>query len=296
MENNTEFINMRQTSKYQNGKVLFELNDNLKRAGFDDKANRKIRDLFGKIHARYSGFRVVARDYSQGTGDKLVDLELRLGPEEIKTISEDVLEKIKDRRKFDLELQASTNAGTHYRNVIQEKKKELETLLQQQKEKPTMELQKQIELTKDVLAFAKMSFSVAQYDIQVAKQKIELMSEKVFYEQKIAPSTIEQNSQYSRVTALTVEYNTKMQNPWTLIVENGLGIREKTSTGGFKIKSGSYKDGKKIRIFLSNADIRKLFRKAADYTRAWECTNQGIAAKQRYEYEMEDRKNYSSNK
>lgn len=298
-ENKERIINMRQTSKYQNGKVLFELNDDLKRAGYDEKEKKQIRDTFGKIHARYSGFRVVARDYSNGTGDKMIDLELRLGPEEVKSISEDILEKINTRKSIDLEMNASKNSGVYFKNSINEKKKKLELLTNNLNSNTnTTEIAKikqEIEQLKDDIAFAKMSFANAQCNYQMCVQKIELMSEKVFYEQKISPNKL-QNSQYSNVTALTIEYNTKMKAPWTIVVENGLGIREQTQTGGYKIKSGSYKDGKRVRLFLSDNDIRKLFRKAADYVRSWETTNQAAASKQRAEYEKQDRTNFESSK
>ena len=293
-ENKEKIINMRQVSKFQNGKVLFEINDDLKRAGYNERETQKVRDLFGKIHARYSGFRIVARDYSQGTGDKLIDLDLRLGPEEVKSIAEDVFEKIKDRRTFELEQKAAIASGTHYKNIINTRKEELDRLTKEEKEKgiyPTTNVEK----LKEDIAYAKMSFANAQCEYQLAKQKIELMSDKVFVEQKISPNTISKDSQYSKVTTLTIEYNTKMKIPWTIIVENGLGIREQTSTGGYKIKSQSYKDGKRIRMFLSDNDIRKLFRKASDYVKSWETTNLSHTMKQRQEYETIDKQNYFNN-
>lgn len=284
IEEKEKIINMRQTSKYQNGKVLFELNDDLKRAGFDEKEKKTIRDLFGKIHARYSGFRVVARDYSNGRGDKLIDLDLRLGPEEVKTISENIFQKIVDRKHLDLDLETATSTGKYFKTSINEKKQKLVEL-------SSSGTKEQIETCKEELGYAKMSFSNAQFQYQFTKQKIELMSEQIFTEQKIAPNTIG-DTQYSKVTNLIIEYNTKMNIPWTIIVENGEGIREQTSTGGYKIKSGSYRNGKRVKLFLSNNDIRKLFRKAADYTLAWESTNQGAAAKQRHEFETKDRADY----
>ena len=295
-----KIINMRQTSKFQNGKALFELNDDLKRAGYDEREKKQIRDTFGKIHAKYSGFRVVARDYSSGTGDRMIDLDLRLGPEEVKSIAEDIYSKINLRKQYELELEASKKAGVFYRDSIAKKKEVLNGLLEKAKQTAintpeAIKLQQEIENQKDEISFAKMSFANAQCNYQMAVQKIELLSEKVFYEQKIAPNT-QPGSNYSKVTALTIEYNTKMKSPWTIVVENGLGIREQTQTGGYKIKSGSYKDGKRIRLFLSDNDARKLFRKAADYVRAWEATNQGAAAKQRHEYEKVDRENYLANK
>ena len=292
-----KIINMRQTAKYQNGKVLFEINDDLKRAGYDEREKKEIRDLFGKIHARYSGFKIVARDYSKGTGDNLIDVSLRLGPEEVKTITEDVLSKIQERKSYDMAIKANETLGKQLRARIIEREGQLVQLSNQlaiSDDTQKQSINAQIKKVKDDLATDKMCFAQAQYSYKLATAQIELMSEKVFYEQKIAPEKIK-DSQYSKVTALTIEYNTKMNIPWTLIVENGEGIREQTNTGGYKIKSGSYKQGAKVRLFLNDNDIRKLFRKAADYTRAWECANISSTMKQRHVFEKADREEYFKN-
>ena len=295
MEDNKEikFINMRQVSKFQNGKFLFELNDDLKRTGWDEKEKQEVRDNFGNIHAKYSAMKVVARDYSNGTGEKLIDLELRLYPESIKTIAEDITIKINQRKAFKLELDASAKAESFFKTSIESKKANLSTLIDDLKkagndEIQTKKINQEIEKLKEDINFAKMSFANTQFNYQLCTQKIELMTEKVYEEQKIAPTTIK-DSQYSNVTNITIEYNTKMNSPWTIIVQNGLGIREKTATGGFKVKTGSYKNGKQVKMFLGDNDIRKLFRKCRDYIVEWETNNQPNAIKQRAKYEKEDR-------
>ena len=64
------------------------------------------------------------------------------------------------------------------------------------------------------------------------------------------------------VTQFQIIYSPSMNNPYTLQMCNGWGIPEKTTTGGTKIKSGSLRIEKKVKMFLTYDTIFALFQKA----------------------------------
>ena len=53
-----------------------------------------------------------------------------------------------------------------------------------------------------------------------------------------------------------------MNNPYSIQVCNGWGVPEKTTTGGTKIKSGSLRIEKKVKMFLTFDTMYALFAKA----------------------------------
>lgn len=78
-----KYINRRQICKYQNSKALMEFNDKLNAAETDKAAN---------IHSSFSKINVVAKDYSQGTGEKAINVSLNLDPETVKYIANEILQ------------------------------------------------------------------------------------------------------------------------------------------------------------------------------------------------------------
>jgi hypothetical protein len=64
------------------------------------------------------------------------------------------------------------------------------------------------------------------------------------------------------VTQVSITYNPSMNNPFCIQVSNGWGVPEKTSTGGTKIKSGSLRIEKKVKMFFAFDTIYTLFKKA----------------------------------
>jgi len=76
-----KYINRRQITKYQNAKVLMEFNDKLQIAE-TDKA--------GNIHSSFSKINVVAKDYSNGTKEKAINVALNLDPETTKYIANEI--------------------------------------------------------------------------------------------------------------------------------------------------------------------------------------------------------------
>lgn len=275
-----DFINMNQIAVFKNNKVLIEFNDNFKRAQLTSEdlsaletasnAEETPRKQFSKIHDKYSGISVVANDYSNGTGDNLVSLRLRLTPENAKLIYDKIKSTNETRKNtinsLEKELEAHRLAATAFKEKL--------TLAQTNLAKPDISNEEKIKIESQIRGF-EISFGVAQANYMSTKKRIELekeYTEIIFNEQKIAPSFID-NSQYSRVTLLKIEYNAKMNNPWTIFVENGKGIKEKTSTGGSKIKSGTYTDRRYIKLYLISDEIERIFRKVVDYTEEWETIN-----------------------
>jgi hypothetical protein len=64
------------------------------------------------------------------------------------------------------------------------------------------------------------------------------------------------------VTQLQIIYSPAMNNPYNIQMCNGWGIPEKTTTGGTKIKSGSLRIEKKVKMFLTYDTVYALFKKA----------------------------------
>ena len=80
----------------------------------------------------------------------------------------------------------------------------------------------------------------------------------------------------SKVTKLTIKRNTigsdgKVRKlPWYIQIENGVGIKIKSQTGGSIMKSGSYQKGNMVFINLSDIDFYKLFYRTVRYVHVWE--------------------------
>lgn len=64
------------------------------------------------------------------------------------------------------------------------------------------------------------------------------------------------------VTQIQILYSPTMNNPYSIQVCNGWGVPEKTTTGGTKIKSGSLRIEKKVKMFLTFDTMYALFAKA----------------------------------
>jgi len=76
------FINRRQICKYQNAKALMEFNDKLQEADTEKASN---------IHSQFSKINLTAKDYSQGTGEKAINVNLNLDPETAKYIANEII-------------------------------------------------------------------------------------------------------------------------------------------------------------------------------------------------------------
>lgn len=105
-----------------------------------------------------------------------------------------------------------------------------------------------------------------------------------FTEQKILAHKKNEAGE-SKVTIFSIKFNEKMNYPWNVIVENGVGIPEKQENGGTALQRGSYKKEKQVRLFISDMDMKKLFRTINDYIVAFEASIIGPLLKERAEFE-----------
>jgi hypothetical protein len=55
------------------------------------------------------------------------------------------------------------------------------------------------------------------------------------------------------------------KSPWMISISNGKGIKIQTGTGGFAMKSGTYKEEGKAVIYMTNAAARELFHAAESH-------------------------------
>lgn len=79
--------------------------------------------------------------------------------------------------------------------------------------------------------------------------------------------TIKINRQGSYVSnGVTVAKN----YPWTIVIQNGKGIKETSATGGTMCRKGSFTSEKEASINLSDGDFFALFDAANSYLAAWE--------------------------
>lgn len=170
--------NARQIAKFQNNKCLIEFNDRLAMAPVESASS---------LHSPFSKIRVVALDYSQGTGDKTVIVEANINPEKMKYLAHSIL------------------SGT---------------------------------LTK-------------------------------WTEQKILAHRKNERGE-SRVTIVTIEYNSQMKSPWIVQVDNGMAIPVKTASGGTMAQKGSFRKEKSVRLFISDEHMKTMMLQVLDYIRAWE--------------------------
>lgn len=60
--------------------------------------------------------------------------------------------------------------------------------------------------------------------------------------------------------------------PWCITVENGRALKERTNTGGFHIKKGSYQKDRSVFVTLTDYDFYRLMIQTARFIQAWELT------------------------
>lgn len=83
---------------------------------------------------------------------------------------------------------------------------------------------------------------------------------------------------YSMVTKLFIyrqpknQQGEKLNYPWTIIIENGIGIPQKNANGGTSIKEGTYKCQKKVRVSLTDKDLFIRLKQVDSFIQVWEMT------------------------
>lgn len=92
--------------------------------------------------------------------------------------------------------------------------------------------------------------------------------EKIFGEPDGAGYSIVQKVQINRYE--TDSQGRKRNYPWTVEIQNGIGIAVRNSNGGKYCKKDSYKCENKVRLSLNDKDMFTLFAKVEAYVRAFE--------------------------
>ncbi len=97
-----------------------------------------------------------------------------------------------------------------------------------------------------------------------------------FHEEKIFGEP--DSSGLSTVTKLSIKRASvgpdgKPRNyPWCIQIENGRGVREQMASGGFHIKSGTYKKAKSVFVNINDLDFFNLIYRTVRYIESWELT------------------------
>lgn len=105
-------------------------------------------------------------------------------------------------------------------------------------------------------------------------EQIDKYSKKTgYYEQKIDHRTVDDKG-LSPVSRFNIRYQANMASPWTITIENGMGVVAVSDIGGINIKSGSYKELRSATVYLSKTEMIAKMIEIRDYILAFE--NAGI--------------------
>ena len=89
-----------------------------------------------------------------------------------------------------------------------------------------------------------------------------------YFEQKI--NVYNKNDEgYSPVSSINIRFQEQMNAPWTITIENGLGIAE-ISDIGVSIKRGTYKPLNSATVYLTRLQMIQLMTELKDYIHNFE--------------------------
>lgn len=74
----------------------------------------------------------------------------------------------------------------------------------------------------------------------------------------------------SPVSKMAIEYNSNMKLKWSIAVENGTGIVQQNPNGGCSCKAGSYVCDAKVKVFMSEDNMKMMFGETLDAIRDFE--------------------------
>lgn len=90
-----------------------------------------------------------------------------------------------------------------------------------------------------------------------------------YFEQKI--NFYNKNDEgYSPVSSINIRFQEKMNAPWTITIENGLGIAEISDIGGVSIKRGTYKPLNSATVYLTQLQMIQCMTELKDYIQNFE--------------------------
>lgn len=116
-----------------------------------------------------------------------------------------------------------------------------------------------------------------------------------YYEQKIDHRNVD-NQGYSPVSRFNIRYQENLASPWTITIENGMGIAVISDIGGVSIKSGSYKELRSATVYLSRTEMIARMIEIRDYILAFEQAGIKEMLEYRSEFEKKQAEQYKQNK
>lgn len=145
-----------------------------------------------------------------------------------------------------------------------------------------------------------LKFNFEPSTIKAIAQKIVDGSKDLFIPgymlEKIDPYNADNNG-YSQVSKITIRYQEQMNNPWTFIIENGIGVPVKNATtGGINIKKGSYKKSCFSQVVMDNWTAIIKMCEIKNYIDKWENVNMSSFIKLRNAAEKKYIANIRNNK
>lgn len=279
--------NPRQIVKYQTQDKVLELNDKLAMASVESAAN---------LHARHSKIQVVIVDTSKGKGQNAVVTTANVDPIKIKRLYETIMKIEHDADRPTTIMNSNENriGIGEFRNmtpsealktngdVAVKKLEELVSIFQANIDKYPGNAKKIEEIKRAIEAYKAGALQEDVVDSPVIKT--------IFYERKINPNENRknENGEYP-VTTLQIDYNPRMNNCWTVYMENGWGKIDTRPNGGIFIKKGSYRPEKETRVVVNDVSFKEMFRQANDYILLKELLFMSKLEKQLQEYEEKQR-------
>lgn len=262
--------NMYQITKFQNSKKLLEFNDKMSPANTEWGSN---------IHSNFSKIGIVIVDTSNGGGEKALVADCNVDPIKIKRLYEKVSKINHDAENKPASSnksgsQASILSYGTYKGMTASEAvlkdganavKVLEGML------PILEKNSEkYPKNKNIIAEIKKAIELYNSGELKATESTESTNLgkniTLLYERKILPGEKNANEEgKQRVTELTIEYNPKMDSPFTVKISNGWGIAESTKTGGTKIGSGSCTMNKTANVVVGDEKFREMMLELKDF-------------------------------
>lgn len=112
-----------------------------------------------------------------------------------------------------------------------------------------------------------------------------LFSRQGFAEQKI-DFYKKDESGFSPISAIQIQYQQQMNNPWTITINSGKGIAIRNQNGGIAIKKGSYKKLSSSMVVISEIDMLIKMTELRDYIASFETCHMNYMLKNRTKFEQ----------
>lgn len=290
------FENPRQIVKHQTQNKVLEFNDRMFIAPVE---------LAGNIHAGFSKIQIVTVDTTSGKGEKAVVTTVNVDPIKIKRLHEKMMSISSPSVRLEEELPSTglpkenrlgigdyrnltpSEALSQYGEEAVERLRGLAAIFEKNADKYPINKVKIEEISKAIKAFKEGKVP----DTSATESSFSVTN--LLFERKINPNEKRRNDagKYP-VTSLQIEHNPRMDNPWTIIMENGWGDKDMRPNGGIFIKKGSYEKEKQTKAVVADDTFREMMRQVSDYIFMKELIFMSSLQKPLAAYEEEKRKEW----